>query len=109
VEDFHRLTQEAHARGIRIIADLVLNHTSDQHAWFQESRKSRDNPFRDYYVWSDTDGKYSDARVIFSDTESSNWTWDHTARQYYWHRFYSHQPDLNYDNPAVRREVVFVM
>jgi maltose alpha-D-glucosyltransferase/alpha-amylase len=109
VEDFHRLTQEAHARGIRIIADLVLNHTSDQHAWFQESRKSRDNPFRDYYVWSDTDGKYSDARVIFSDTESSNWTWDHTARQYYWHRFYSHQPDLNYDNPAVRQEVLQVM
>ena len=90
-------------RGIRVITDLVLNHTSDQHAWFQAARADRSSPYREYYVWSDTDQKYQDARIIFLDTEKSNWTWDETAGQYFWHRFYASQPDLNYDNPAVRR------
>jgi maltose alpha-D-glucosyltransferase/alpha-amylase len=109
VEQFEALTKAAHARGIRIVADLVLNHTSDQHPWFQEARRNPASPYRDYYVWSDTDDKYRNARVIFKDTESSNWCWDPIARQYYWHRFFSHQPDLNYDNPAVRREILNVM
>jgi maltose alpha-D-glucosyltransferase/alpha-amylase len=108
VQDFKNLLDEAHARGIRVIADLVLNHTSDQHPWFQASRSSKDSPYRDYYVWSDTDQKYKDARIIFLDTESSNWTWDEQAGQYFWHRFYSSQPDLNYDNPAVRQEMLNV-
>jgi maltose alpha-D-glucosyltransferase/alpha-amylase len=109
VEDFEALTEAAHARGIRIIADLVLNHTSVQHPWFQEARHDPSSPRRHYYVWSDTDQKYRDARIIFKDSETSNWTWDPLARQYYWHRFYSHQPDLNFDNPAVRREILKVM
>lgn len=109
VEDFEALTAAAHARGIRIIADLVLNHTSDQHPWFQEARRDPDSPKRDYYVWSDTDEKYRNVRIIFSDTEHSNWTWDPVARSYYWHRFFSHQPDLNYDNPRVRKEMLDVM
>ncbi len=109
VEDFQALTQAAHKRGIRIIADLVINHTSDQHAWFQEARRDPHSPKRAYYVWSDTDQKYTEARVIFKDTERSNWTWDAVARQYYWHRFFSHQPDLYYDNPAVRQEMLDVM
>jgi maltose alpha-D-glucosyltransferase/alpha-amylase len=108
VEDFTNLTRAAHARGIRIIADLVINHTSDRHPWFQEARRDRHSPRRDYYVWSDTDKKYQGARVIFTDTEHSNWTWDPVAGQYFWHRFFSHQPDLNYDNPAVRREILDV-
>jgi maltose alpha-D-glucosyltransferase/alpha-amylase len=108
VQDFKDLVDEAHARGMRVIADLVLNHTSDQHPWFQASRSGRDSPYRDYYVWSDTDQKYKDARIIFLDTESSNWTWDEQAGQYFWHRFYSSQPDLNYDNPAVRQEMLNV-
>lgn len=108
-EDFKALLDAVHARGMRLIADLVLNHTSDQHAWFQAARSSRTSPFRDYYVWSDTDQRYSDARIIFVDTEVSNWTWDEQAGQYYWHRFYSSQPDLNYDNPAVRAEMIKVM
>ena len=95
--------------GIRVIADLVLNHTSSDHQWFQESRSSRDSPKRDWYVWSDTDERYNDARVIFVDTETSNWTWDPVAGQYYWHRFFSHQPDLNYDNPEVRDEMLAIM
>jgi len=107
-QDFKALLDEAHARGIRVIADLVLNHTSDQHPWFQASRSDKSSPYRDYYVWSDTDQKYKDARIIFLDTESSNWTWDENAEQYYWHRFYSSQPDLNYDSPAVRREMLNV-
>ena len=109
VEDFERLTSAAHERGIRIIADLVLNHTSDQHPWFQEARRSPSSPKRDYYVWSDTDQRYPGARIIFTDTEPSNWTWDSVSRQYYWHRFFSHQPDLNYDNPEVQREILDVM
>jgi maltose alpha-D-glucosyltransferase/alpha-amylase len=109
VDDFRTLLDEAHARGLHVIMDLVLNHTSDQHPWFQAARLDRNSPYRDYYVWSDTDQKYSGARIIFLDTEKSNWTWDETAGQYFWHRFYACQPDLNYDNPAVRREMIDVM
>jgi maltose alpha-D-glucosyltransferase / alpha-amylase len=109
VEDFEALTTAAHARGMRIITDLVLSHTSDQHPWFQQARRDPASPFRDYYVWSDTDQKYQGVRIIFKDTETSNWTWDPIARQYFWHRFYSHQPDLNYDNPRVQKEVLSVM
>ncbi len=119
LDDFKTLLAEAHARGLRVIADLVLNHTSDQHPWFQAARRrsstqsggdaDRESPYRDYYVWSDTDQKYSQTRIIFLDTEKSNWTWDETAGQYFWHRFYSSQPDLNYDNPAVRAEMLEVM
>src|SRR5919107_1053704 len=109
VEDFEALTAAAHEYGIRIIADLVVNHTSDQHPWFQEARRDPLSPKRDYYVWSDSDKKYAGVRIIFTDTEHSNWTWDPVARQYYWHRFFSHQPDLNYDNPEVRREMLDVM
>ena len=87
----------------------MLNHTSDQHPWFQEARRDRTSPQRDYYVWSDTTDRYQDARIIFKDTEHSNWTWDAVAQQYYWHRFYSHQPDLNFDNPAVRQEILDVI
>ena len=108
-EDFRRLLDEAHRRGMRVIADLVLNHTSDQHAWFQAARRSPQAPTRHYYVWSDTDQKYAKARIIFIDTEKSNWTWDPEAQAYYWHRFFSHQPDLNYDNPAVRQAMLEVM
>lgn len=109
VEDFKQLMDAAHKRGIRIITDLVLNHTSDQHYWFQESRKSRDNPYRDYYVWSDTDEKYKGVRIIFCDTEPSNWTYDDQTGQYYWHRFYASQPDLNYDNPKVAETMLGVI
>jgi len=108
IQDFKDLLDEAHARRMRVIADLVLNHTSDQNPWFQASRSGRDSPYRDYYVWSDTDQIYKDARIIFLDTETSNWTWDEQAGQYFWHRFYSSQPDLNYDNPAVRQEMLNV-
>ena len=94
---------------MRVITDLVLNHTSDQHPWFQAARVNRNSPYRDYYVWSDTDQKYQDARIIFLDTEKSNWTWDEAAGQYFWHRFYSSQPDLNYDNPAVQDEMLSVI
>lgn len=109
MDDFRRLLEEAHRRGIRVIVDLVLNHTSDQHAWFQAARTSPDAPTRNYYVWSETDQKYGRARIIFVDTEKSNWTWDHGAQAYFWHRFFSHQPDLNYDNPEVRRAMIQVM
>ncbi|RME41488.1 MAG: maltose alpha-D-glucosyltransferase [Caldilineae bacterium] len=109
VDDFRRLVREAHARGIRVITDLVLNHTSDQHPWFIEARKSRDNPYRNWYVWSDTDRKYAGARIIFVDTEPSNWTFDPQTGQYYWHRFYASQPDLNYDNPAVAEKMLEVI
>jgi maltose alpha-D-glucosyltransferase / alpha-amylase len=108
-EDFEALTAAAHQRGIRIITDLVLNHTSDRHPWFLEARRDRLSPKRDYYVWSDSTDRYKGARVIFTDTEHSNWTWDPVAQQHYWHRFYSHQPDLNFDNPAVRREVLNIV
>jgi len=109
LDDFRRFLDEAHARGLRVVTELVVNHTSDQHPWFQEARRSRDDPRRDWYVWSDTDDRYRDARIIFLDTERSNWAWDPGSKQYYWHRFFSHQPDLNYDNPAVREEMWKVM
>jgi maltose alpha-D-glucosyltransferase/alpha-amylase len=107
--DFERFLKEAGRRGIRVIADLVVNHTSDQHPWFQEARRDASSAKRSYYVWSADDKKYRDARIIFVDTEKSNWTWDPTARAYYWHRFFGHQPDLNYDNPEVRREMLAAM
>ena len=109
VADFEALTKAAHTRGMRIIADLVVNHTSDQHPWFQEARRDPLSPRRGYFVWSDTDQNFKGTRVIFRDTETSNWTWDPIARQYYWHRFYSHQPDLNFDNPEVQKEILDVM
>ncbi|HAM35846.1 MAG TPA: maltose alpha-D-glucosyltransferase [Elusimicrobia bacterium] len=108
VDDFTRFVSAAHDRNIRVIADLVLNHTSDQHAWFQSARQP-DSPKRDWYVWSGTDQACKDARVIFTDTEKSNWAWDPVAKAYYWHRFYSHQPDLNYDNAEVRAEMLKVL
>ncbi|MBJ2120901.1 maltose alpha-D-glucosyltransferase [Arthrobacter sp. MSA 4-2] len=101
ISDFKRLVAEAHARGVRVIIDLPLNHTSDQHHWFQESRRDPEGPYGDFYVWSDTDEKYQDARIIFVDTEESNWTFDPVRRQFFWHRFFSHQPDLNFENPKV--------
>jgi maltose alpha-D-glucosyltransferase/alpha-amylase len=109
VEDVRALLEAAHRRGIRVIADLVMNHTSSDHSWFQESRSSPDSPKRDWYVWSDTDERYGDARIIFIDTESSNWTWDPVAGAYYWHRFFSHQPDLNYENPEVQEAMLEVL
>ncbi|RJQ69965.1 maltose alpha-D-glucosyltransferase [Pseudonocardiaceae bacterium YIM PH 21723] len=109
VEDFVYLLDEAHKRGIRIITDLVLNHTSDAHNWFQESRRDPDGPYGDFYVWADDDTKYSDARIIFVDTETSNWTYDPVRGQFYWHRFFSHQPDLNFENPAVGEAMLDVM
>jgi maltose alpha-D-glucosyltransferase/alpha-amylase len=100
--DFIELVSQAHARGLRVIVDLVMNHTSDQHPWFQASRSDPTGPYGDYYVWSDTDERYQDARIIFVDTEQSNWTFDPVRRQFFWHRFFSHQPDLNFENPAVQ-------
>ena len=108
LEDFKVLLDAAHGRGIRLITDLVMNHTSDAHPWFQASRSDRRSPYREYYVWSDTDRKYEDARIIFLDSEPSNWTWDDVGQQYYWHRFYASQPDLNYDNPQVQEEMLKV-
>jgi maltose alpha-D-glucosyltransferase / alpha-amylase len=108
--DFRQFVREAHARGIRVITELVINHTSDQHPWFQRARKAKPgSPWRNFYVWSDTDQKYAGTRIIFLDTERSNWTWDPVAGAYYWHRFYSHQPDLNFDNPQVLKAVLSVM
>ena len=109
LRDFRSFVREAHRRGLRVITELVINHTSDQHPWFVESRASRKSPKRDWYVWSDSDQKYTDARIIFTDTETSNWAWDTESQQYYWHRFFSHQPDLNFDNPQVLRAVMRVM
>ena len=109
LDDFKGFLAGAHERGIRVIIEMVLNHTSDQHPWFQESRSSRENPKRNWYVWSETDSRYKGTRIIFLDTEMSNWAWDPISREYYWHRFFSHQPDLNYDNPAVREEMWDVM
>ncbi|HEY2587172.1 MAG TPA: maltose alpha-D-glucosyltransferase, partial [Tepidisphaeraceae bacterium] len=107
VEDARRFIAEAHRRGIRVITELVINHTSDQHAWFQRARRApKGSPARDFYVWSDTPDKYAGVRVIFKDFEPSNWTFDRVAGQYYWHRFFSHQPDLNFDNPAVHEAVL---
>ncbi|GAB4497605.1 MAG: maltose alpha-D-glucosyltransferase [Anaerolineales bacterium] len=108
LDDLKVLIEAAHQRNIRIVMDLVLNHTSDQHPWFQASRSDKNSPYRDYYVWSDDNTKYKDARIIFVDTEPSNWTWDEEAGQYFWHRFYSTQPDLNFDNPKVREEMLNV-
>ncbi|MFP2956623.1 maltose alpha-D-glucosyltransferase [Myxococcus sp. 1LA] len=107
--DFQRLVDEAHKRDIRVITELVVNHTSDQHPWFQEARSDPNSPKRNWYVWSDTDEQYKGARIIFLDTERSNWTWDPVAKQYFWHRFFSHQPDLNYDNPEVQEAMLDVM
>ncbi|HNU49647.1 MAG TPA: maltose alpha-D-glucosyltransferase [Verrucomicrobiota bacterium] len=110
LEDFKRFLAEAHQRGLRVITELVMNHTSDQHPWFQRARNAAPGSrAREFYVWSDTPQRYRDARVIFKDIEGSNWTWDHTAHAYYWHRFFSHQPDLNYDNPEVFDEMVRVL
>lgn len=109
VNDFQNFTDAAHERGIRVIADLVMNHTSDQHAWFQEARADKNSPKRDYYVWTDDPDQYAGVRIIFTDTETSNWTFDPVAGQYFWHRFFSHQPDLNYDNPAVHEEMFNVV
>ncbi|MCO5214698.1 MAG: maltose alpha-D-glucosyltransferase [Thermomicrobiales bacterium] len=105
VNDFQAFTDAAHERGIRVIADLVMNHTSDQHAWFQEARSDPNSPKRDYYVWTDNPEQYDGVRIIFTDTETSNWTYDPVAGQHFWHRFFGHQPDLNYDNPAVHEEM----
>ncbi|HKW71195.1 MAG TPA: maltose alpha-D-glucosyltransferase, partial [Candidatus Dormibacteraeota bacterium] len=108
--DASQLVREAHRRGIRVISELVCNHTSDQHPWFQRARRAKPgSAARDFYVWSETNQRYQDARIIFKDFEVSNWTWDHTANAYYWHRFYSHQPDLNFDNPRVHEAIFKVL
>ncbi len=110
LDDFKAFLQAAHERGLRVVIELVLNHTSDQHPWFQRARTApHGSPERDYYVWSDTDQRFAQARIIFVDAERSNWTWDPVAQAYYWHRFFHHQPDLNYDNPAVVREMLAVL
>jgi maltose alpha-D-glucosyltransferase / alpha-amylase len=107
LRDFKAFLREAHNRGLRVITELVLNHTSDQHPWFQRARRAKPgSPHRDFYVWSNTPEKYKEARIIFKDFEPSNWTWDPVAKAYFWHRFYSHQPDLNFENPLVRRELL---
>jgi maltose alpha-D-glucosyltransferase/alpha-amylase len=110
LDDFKQFLDAAHARNMQIMIELVINHTSDQHPWFQRARSApKGSPEREFYVWSDTDQIYKDARIIFTDTEKSNWTWDDVAQQYYWHRFFSHQPDLNFDNPTVMEEVLKAM
>jgi len=107
LRDFREFLREAHRRGIKVITELVLNHTSDQHAWFQRARTAKPgSTWRNFYVWSDTPERYQDARIIFLDFEHSNWTWDPVAKAYYWHRFYSHQPDLNFDNPSVQKAMI---
>jgi maltose alpha-D-glucosyltransferase/alpha-amylase len=108
LNDFVEFLDESHRRGIRVISDLVVNHTSDEHPWFQESRQPGSDK-RDWYVWSDTADRYQDARIIFIDTEKSNWTWDEEAGAYFWHRFFSHQPDLNYDNEEVQEQMLAVV
>lgn len=110
LKDFQKFIKEAHNRGLKVITELVINHTSDQHPWFQKARKAKPgSEARDYYVWSDDPQKYKDARIIFTDTEPSNWSWDSEAQAYYWHRFFSHQPDLNFDNPKVQQEVFDIL
>src|SRR5579885_1055626 len=110
LRDFREVVQQCHRRNLRVITELVVNHTSDQHPWFQRARRAKPgSAYRDFYVWSDTDQRYKDTRIIFLDTEKSNWTWDDTAGAYYWHRFYSHQPDLNFDKPRVLREVINIL
>jgi maltose alpha-D-glucosyltransferase/alpha-amylase len=107
--EFDAFLAGAHERGMKVVIDLVINHTSDQHRWFQESRRDPNGPFGDFYVWSDTNEKFDNVRIIFTDTEDSNWAWDDERKQYYWHRFFSHQPDLNYENPAVHEAVFDVV
>jgi maltose alpha-D-glucosyltransferase/alpha-amylase len=110
MDDFRKFLDEAHKRGLRVIIELVINHTSDQHPWFQRARKApKGSPERDMYVWTDDPNRYGKARIIFTDTETSNWTWDPVAQQFYWHRFFSHQPDLNFDNPLVVKMMQDVM
>jgi maltose alpha-D-glucosyltransferase / alpha-amylase len=110
LKDFKLFLKEAHRRRLRVITELVVNHTSDQHPWFQRARRSKpDSNARNFYVWSQTPDKFRHTRIIFKDFESSNWAWDPIARAYYWHRFYAHQPDLNYDNPAVHKAIFRVM
>ncbi len=110
LDDFRLFVEEAHRRGLRVITEMVLNHTSDQHPWFQRARRApAGSPERNFYVWSDTPERYRDARIIFKDFEPSNWSWDPIARQYYWHRFFAHQPDLNFDNPAVHEAMLGVV
>ena len=110
VRDLKKFIREAHKRGLKVITELVINHTSDQHPWFQRARKAPEGSvYRDYYVWSDDPSKYGDTRIIFTDTEPSNWTWDEEAQAYFWHRFFSHQPDLNFDSPRVQAEVIKIM
>ncbi|HEY0745991.1 MAG TPA: maltose alpha-D-glucosyltransferase [Steroidobacteraceae bacterium] len=110
LDDFRTMLREAHRLGLKVVTELIINHTSDQHPWFQAARHALPgSPERDFYVWSDTDQKYVGTRIIFTDTETSNWTWDPVAKQYYWHRFFSHQPDLNFDNPQVMKAVLQIM
>jgi maltose alpha-D-glucosyltransferase/alpha-amylase len=110
INDFKRFLREAHKRNLKVLIELVMNHTSDQHQWFQRARLApKGSPERDFYVWSDDPDKFKDARIIFTDYESSNWTWDAVAGQYYWHRFFHHQPDLNYNNPLVEKEMFKAM
>src|SRR3954462_6632728 len=110
IEDFKRFLDAAHERGLRVVTELVINHTSDAHPWFQRARRApRGSPERDFYVWSETGREFSQANIIFVDAEPSNWAWDPAAGAYYWHRFYAHQPDLNFDNPLVIREVKDVL
>ncbi|HEX5052215.1 MAG TPA: alpha-amylase family glycosyl hydrolase, partial [Planctomycetota bacterium] len=109
LKHFKVFLEEAHRRDLKVITELVVNHTSDQHPWFQDARRSAKSRYRDFYVWSKKPDRYADARIIFKDFETSNWTHDPVANEFYWHRFYSHQPDLNYDNPAVAKAVTEVM
>ncbi|MBD0365587.1 MAG: alpha-amylase, partial [Flavisolibacter sp.] len=110
LEQFKKFLDEAHKRGLKVITELVVNHTSDQHPWFQRARTApKGSPERDFYVWTDDPNQYKDVRIIFQDFEASNWTWDPVAQQYYWHRFFHHQPDLNYDNLQVQEEVIKVL
>src|SRR5690606_17656463 len=110
MSDFKRFMREAHSRGLRVITELVINHTSDQHPWFQRARRAKPgSAARDFYVWTDDPSRYREARIIFKDFEASNWAWDPVANQYFWHRFYSHQPDLNFDNPAVHEAILKTM
>jgi maltose alpha-D-glucosyltransferase/alpha-amylase len=110
LDDFRAMLHEAHRLGLKVVTELIINHTSDQHPWFQAARAAPvGSPERDFYVWSDTDQKYPETRIIFTDTETSNWTWDSQAKAYYWHRFFSHQPDLNFDNPLVLEAVLQTM
>src|SRR5690606_5481690 len=110
LKDFRHFLSEAHKRNIKVVTELVINHTSDQHKWFQNSRRAKPgSKWRNYYVWSKTPDKFAETRIIFKDFETSNWAWDPVAQEYYMHRFYSHQPDLNYDNPEVHEEIFRIM